>query len=285
MKRFLSILLAICMLSSVLVFSASAAESPKVTVDLTTGAVTVTVTGKAGSDATIKIVKDDTVYYLDSAYLDEAGQYVFKTKLPLDQEFLAAVNIAGERTPFPISTKTQAPELPFVDVNKGAYYYDAVVWAYGKDITTGISDTRFAPKAPCTRKEIVTFLWRANGRPEPTATNNPFVDVKGGYAEKAILWAYSEGITNGVDATHFRPNGVCTREQAMTFLWRANKSPKPASHEHPFTDLTQCHYSEEAIVWAFQEGITTGVTSTTFAPRSNCQRGQIVTFLYRDMVK
>ncbi len=285
MKRFLSVLLAICMLSSVLVFSASAADDPKVTVDLATGAVTVTVTGKAGSDATIKIMKDHTVCYLDSAYLGEDGQYVFKTMLPLNQDFLATVNISGQRSEFVISTKPQASELPFTDVKKDAFYYDALVWAYEEKITDGITETLFAPHASCTRSQIVTFLWRANGCPEPASVTVPFVDVTDGYAQQAILWAYGEGITDGVDATHFRPNGVCTREQAMTFLWRANNSPKPASQEHPFTDLKEGSYSEDAIVWAFQEGITDGVTVTTFAPRSVCQRGQIVTFLYRNMAK
>ncbi len=285
MKRFLSIVLAICMLSSVLMFSASAADAPKVTVDLTTGAVTVTVIGQAGSDATIKIMKDHTICYLDSAYLGEDGKYMFKTVLPLNQEFAATVNVSGQRSEFVISTKPQASQLPFTDVKKDAFYYDALVWAYGEKITDGVSETLFAPHGSCTRGQIVTFLWRAHGCPKPASQDRPFVDVTGGYAEQAILWAYGEGITDGVDATHFRPNGVCTREQAMTFLWRANNSPKPASQDHPFTDLKKGSYSEDAIIWAFHEGITDGVTATTFAPRNLCQRGQIVTFLYRDMVK
>ena len=175
-------------------------------------------------------------------------------------------------------------EHPFTDVPEGKYYYDAVYWAYNHDprITAGSSGTTFSPNDPCTREQIVTFLWRANGEPEPTATENPFSDVpEGKYYTKAVLWAVEKEITAGATPTTFNPNGGCTREQAVTFLWRAMGKPTPATTENPFTDVEEGKYYYEAVLWAYENRITSGATSTTFNPKGACTRAEIVTFLFR----
>ena len=176
-------------------------------------------------------------------------------------------------------------EHPFTDVPEGKYYYDAVYWAYNHDprITTGSSGTTFSPNDPCTREQVVTFLWRANDEPEPTATENPFSDVpEGKYYTKAVLWAVEKEITAGATPTTFNPSGGCTREQAVTFLWRAMGKPTPAATtENPFTDVKEGKYYYEAVLWAYENGITSGATSTTFNPKGACTRAQIVTFLFR----
>ena len=176
-------------------------------------------------------------------------------------------------------------EHPFTDVPEGKYYYDAVYWAYNHDprITTGSSGTTFSPNDPCTREQVVTFLWRANGEPEPTATESSFTDVpEGKYYTKAVLWAVEKEITAGATSTTFNPKGACTREQAVTFLWRAMGKPTPAATtENPFTDVEEGKYYYEAVLWAYENGITSGATSTTFNPKGACTRAQIVTFLFR----
>ncbi len=192
------------------------------------------------------------------------------------------------RPPFPImhyKDSTSQPDKPtvggFTDVYAGEYYAEPVKWAVENKITQGESSTTFAPNKTCTRGQIVTFLWRANGSPEPSSTANPFVDVKSGeYYYKAMLWAKEKGITSGTDATHFSPNAACNRAQAVTFLWRANN--KPAGSGGSFGDVPSGEYYAEAVKWANGAGVTSGETSTTFAPDKSCTRGQIVTFLYRD---
>ena len=175
-----------------------------------------------------------------------------------------------------------ASENPFADVSETDYYYNAVLWAVENGITNGMSATKFAPNASCTRGQIVTFLWRANGSPEPLTTENPFVDVKeGAYYYKAVLWAVENGITSGMSETTFEPDTVCTRAQASTFLWRANGKLNCANAENPFTDVAEGAYYYDAVLWAVENGITNGVSATEFAPDAQCTRGQIVTFLYR----
>ena len=133
---------------------------------------------------------------------------------------LAAVLIFG------IAPISFATENPFVDVRSDAYYYDPVLWAVKNGITSGIDATHFGPTATCNRAQVVTFLWRANGCPEPEKANNPFTDVEPGkFYEKAVLWAVEKGITSGISATAFGPNEGCTRAQVVTFLWRAAGKP------------------------------------------------------------
>ena len=148
-------------------------------------------------------------------------------------------------------------------------------------MTNGTTNTTFSPNASCTRAQMVTFLWRAAGSPEPVAKSNPFTDVnEDAYYFKALLWAIENGITNGTTATTFSPDAACTRGQMAAFLYRSAKTPD-VSGSASFTDVTEDDYFSDAVVWAAQEGITNGTTATTFSPYSNCTRGQMVTFLYR----
>ena len=181
-----------------------------------------------------------------------------------------------------------APAMPFVDVAEGAYYYDPVLWAVNHDpqITNGTDATHFSPNRTCTRAQVVTFLWRAMGEPEPTKTDNPFTDVKEGqYYYKAVLWAVENNITTGTSATTFSPDSGCTRGQVVTFLHRAQGTPAPGSSENPFTDVPEGQYYYDAVLWAVNHSpqITNGTSATTFSPNAICTRGQIVTFLYRSM--
>ena len=169
----------------------------------------------------------------------------------------------------------------FTDVHAEDYYYDAVFWAAQKGITGGMSDTLFAPNAACPRAQIVTFLWRAAGSPEPKSTNHPFADVpSGSYYEKAVLWAVENGITEGTSDTTFAPGIICTRAQGAALLYRAAGSPA-VSGSASFTDVPADAYYADAAAWAEQKGITGGIGNGLFGPHNNCTRAQIVTFLYR----
>ncbi|MBR4132891.1 MAG: S-layer homology domain-containing protein, partial [Oscillospiraceae bacterium] len=166
------------------------------------------------------------------------------------------------------------------------YYFDPVYWAVDKGITTGTSATKFSPESGCTRAQVVTFLWRAAGQPEPTSANNPFEDVPADqYYYKAVLWAVEKGITTGTSATTFRPDRTCTRAQIVTFLWRYAGQPEPTTTVNPFEDVPATEYYYKAVLWAVENGITTGTSPTTFRPDQTCTRAQIVTFLYRYMSK
>ena len=175
--------------------------------------------------------------------------------------------------------------LPFTDVADDAYYADAVVWAVAKNITSGATATTFAPNASCTRGQMVTFLWRANGSPEPKSMTTSFTDVKSGaYYEKAVAWAVENNVTTGTSSTTFSPDASVTRAQAVTFQWRANTSPAAASASS-FTDVAASAYYASAVNWAVENNVTNGTSTTTFSPNADCTRAQIVTFLYRAMAK
>ncbi|MBP3660107.1 MAG: S-layer homology domain-containing protein, partial [Oscillospiraceae bacterium] len=173
-------------------------------------------------------------------------------------------------------------ENPFVDVNEDNFFYDSVMWAVENDVTAGLDATHFGPAADCGRAQVVTFLWRAAGSPEPVSNVNPFVDVnEGNYFYKAVLWAVEKGITAGVDATHFGPTLPCTRAQVVTFLWRAVGAPE-ATAESTFTDVTDSGaYYYDAVLWAVENGVTAGMGDGTFGVTAVCNRAQVVTFLYR----
>ena len=171
--------------------------------------------------------------------------------------------------------------LPFTDVADDAYYADAVVWAVAKNITSGATATTFAPNAGCTRGQMVTFLWRANGSPEPKSTATSFTDVKSGaYYEKAVAWAVENNVTTGTSSTTFSPNATVTRAQAVTFQWRAAGAPA-SEGTNAFTDVSASAFYAPAVQWAVNAGVTTGTSATTFSPNSSCLRAQIVSFLYR----
>ena len=169
---------------------------------------------------------------------------------------------------------------PFVDVKTTDYYYDAVLWAVAKNITSGTDSTHFSPNDACLRAQVVTFLWRAAGKPIVAGTN-PFTDVKPtDYYYDAVLWAVKNGITTGVASTHFGPNTSCNRSQVVTFLWRAAGEPMETG-TNAFSDVKPTDYYYDAVLWAARNGITTGISSSTFAPFQTCNRAQVVTFLYR----
>ena len=175
--------------------------------------------------------------------------------------------------------------ISFEDVLLGQYYYDAVAWAAKSKITAGVTATMFAPDKTCTRAEIVSFLWRAAGSPEPKSASNPFTDVdSGAYYYKAVMWAVEEGITAGTSETTFSPDKTCTRAEAMAFLHRSEGSPA-ASGVGSFTDVPADAYYTNAVAWAVKSEITAGTSETTFSPDKTCTRAEIVTFLYRDMAK
>ena len=173
-------------------------------------------------------------------------------------------------------------ENPFLDVNETHFFYDSVLWAVEKGITSGLTADTFGPFATCNRAQVVTFLWRYAGSPEPTTTENPFADVPSeGWFTKPVLWALENGITQGVSATEFGPNLACNRAQVVTFLWRMLGQPTPGLTEHPFGDVEAKSWYEAPVLWALENGITTGASSDTFNPNGQCQRAQVVTFLYR----
>ena len=170
----------------------------------------------------------------------------------------------------------------FSDVSADGYYSRALDHCYAKGWVSGATETTFAPNSACVRAQVVTFLWRAAGCPEPKRGVNPFVDVKpSDFYYEAVLWAAENGITAGTDATHFSPKGACNRAQVVTFLWRAFGQPTPENQTHPFTDVPGGSFYEAPVLWAVEEGITSGMTATTFGPNANCTRAQIVSFLYR----
>ncbi len=177
------------------------------------------------------------------------------------------------------------PAVNFTDVKKSDFFYTPVQWAVSEGITTGTSSTTFGPSESCTRAQAVTFLWRAAGSPAPKTSKNPFVDVKkNDYYYKAVLWAVENGITKGTSATAFSPDESCTRGQIVTFLWRA-QGGKKVSASNPFKDVKKSDYYYDAVLWAVKNNVTTGTSATAFSPNDTCTRGQIVTFLYRALVK
>lgn len=181
--------------------------------------------------------------------------------------------------------KTKTEQIPaiFVDVKADSWYEDAVDWALENSVTNGTDATHFSPNAECTRAQMVTFLWRACGSEPAKNTNNPFTDVTPGkYYYDAVLWAVEKGITTGTTKTTFSPNDKVTRGQTVTFLWRMENEP-PASASNPFADVISGKYYYDAVLWAVENEITTGIDATHFAPKSNCTRAQIVTFLCRDL--
>ena len=201
-----------------------------------------------------------------------------------DKEFPIGTSILQQQSLNVFVPILDPPVNPFVDVTENDYYYDPVLWAVAMGITTGTSDTTFAPQKTCTRAQMVTFLWRLADQPEPVATENPFSDVaEDAYYYKAVLWAVENNITNGTGEGKFSPNATVTRAQACTFLYR--QFGKTATGDMPFADVEAGSYYEDAVRWAYQNGITTGTTETTFSPQEPCKRGQIVTFLYRRCVR
>lgn len=205
-----------------------------------------------------------------------------------DGKQLAVTDLGGGKYSFVMPAGTvkveasfqeQAKAPAFEDVSEGAYYYEAVQWAQEKGITDGISEDLFGPNQPCTRGQIVTFLWRAAGSPAPKGTSS-FADVPAeSYYAQAVAWAVENGITNGTGEGAFSPDASCDRSQSVTFLFRALGGE--TAGDAAFSDVPAGSYYASAVAWAAEQGITNGTSSTTFSPNEICTRGQIVTFLYR----
>ena len=247
----------------------SKSENGKVSLDKSTAkkgdTVTVTVTPDAGYQLDKLTVTDKNGNVLK---LTDKGDGKYSFTMPDGKVEVKAV-FAKEVT-----------TSPFGDVSTDAYYYKAVQWAQEKGITDGISSNLFGPKQPCTRSQIVTFLWRAAGSPEPKGTAAGMTDVvPGSYYAKAVAWAVENGITTGTAEGTFSPDATCTRAQAVTFLARAQNAK--ATGKTAFSDVPADSYFADAVAWAQANGVTTGTTETTFSPDSDCTRAQIVTFLYR----
>ncbi len=186
----------------------------------------------------------------------------------------AVVSVAGGNV-----YSTCRVSVRFADVDEGRYYYDDVMWAVEKGITSGVTDIRFAPDDTCTRAQLVTFLWRYNGSPEPEGGSTKFNDIKSSdYFYKAVLWAYQNEIVSGVSDNQFAPSKTCTRGEAITFLWRCQRLRSGAAID--FTDVHSSDYYFYSVKWAVEKGITKGITQNQFAPANPVTRGQIVRFLH-----
>ena len=255
--------------------------------------------GPGAAHATITVQEDDE----DGIVLDmkNLGEIAINEDVLYLYEFdLREVNFAGARSKnYYISLETLEEDYNpennrryiviyndvkpvFTDVDPDAYYAEPVDWAVEYGITNGTSPTTFSPNSTCTRGQIVTFLWRASGCPAPESSTNPFRDVApDAYYAQAVAWAVEQGITNGTSPTTFSPNSTCTRAQVVTFLWRANGASKLISTRNPFADVVPADYYGSAVLWAVENGITNGVSATSFAPGRGCTRAQVVTFLYR----
>ena len=261
--------------------SSSRPSYPITTPDKTeNGSVNISSTSaKRGSIVTITVTPD-AGYVLDKLTVtDKDGKELSLTKKS-DTEY-TFVMPAGKVEITPSFVKqAEEPSRVFVDVKTGDYFYDAVLWAVEKGITNGTSAETFSPEDPCTRAQIVTFLWRAAGSPVVNYAMD-LSDVAGdAYYAEAVRWALSEGITTGTSADQFSPDATCTREQAVTFLYRAAGSPA-VSGESAFEDVGADAYYARAVAWAAQNGVTNGISQALFGTGSDCTRAQIVTFLYR----
>ena len=242
------------------------------------GSVSVSPKNASQGDRVTVTVKPDAGYELDSLKVfDKNGKELELTdKGDGKFTFIMPAGKVEVKAAFTEEVKIS----PFRDVPTDAYYYEAVKWAQKKGITGGIGNDLFGPYQPCTRAQIVTFLWRAAGSPEPKGTAAGMTDVAAGsYYEKAVAWAIENGITTGTADGLFAPDATCTRAQGMTFLFRASKAS--ADGMPAFSDVATNAYYAEAVKWATDNGITTGTTSSTFSPGSGCTRAQIVTFLWR----
>lgn len=241
------------------------------------GSVSVSPKNASQGDRVTVTVKPDAGYELDSLKVfDKNGKELELTDKG-DGRF-TFIMPAG-RVEVKATFTEEVKISPFRDVSTDAYYYEAVKWAQKKGITGGIGNDLFGPYQPCTRAQIVTFLWRAAGSPVVNYAMD-LADVSGdAYYAEAVRWALSQGITTGTADGKFSPNAPCTRAQGMTFLFRASKAS--ADGAPAFSDVAADAYYAEAVKWATDNGITTGTTSSTFSPGSGCTRAQIVTFLWR----
>ena len=250
-----------------------------VTVDKTeNGSVTVSPKSASKGDTVTVTVKPDSGYVLETLTVTDKNGNELTLKDKGDGKYTFTMP-AGKVEVKATFMEDNSMLNFFYDVPNGAYFYEAVKWAVDKGITNGLSDTMFGPYESCTRAQIVTFLWRAAGSPEPKTVSS-FTDVPASaYYAKAVAWAVENGITNGMTETTFAPDATCTRGQSVTFLYRALKGT--ASGSTNFTDVKSDAFYADAISWAVANNVTNGTSNTTFSPNADCTRAEIVTFLYR----
>ena len=250
-----------------------------VTVDKTeNGSVTVSPKNASKGDTVTVTVKPDSGYVLETLTVTDKNGNELTLKDKGDGKYTFTMP-AGKVEVKATFMEDNSMLNFFYDVPNGAYFYEAVKWAVKNGITTGVGNDLFAPEQPCTRAQIVTFLWRAAGSPEPKAMSS-FTDVPASaYYAKAVAWAVENGITNGMTETAFAPNATCTRGQSVTFLYHALKGT--ASGSANFTDVKSDAFYADAVNWAVANNVTNGTSNTTFSPNADCTRAEIVTFLYR----
>lgn len=242
------------------------------------GGVAVSSKNARKGDAVTVTVTPDAGYQLDKLTVTDKNGNVLKLTDKGDGKYSFTMPDGKVEIKAVFAKKVETS--PFDDVSADAYYNQAVQWAQEKGITDGISSNLFGPKQPCTRSQIVTFLWRAAGSPEPESTAAGMTDVApGSYYAKAVAWAVENGITSGTAEGTFSPDATCTRAQAVTFLARAQNAK--ATGKTAFSDVPSDSYFADAVAWAQANGVTTGTSETTFSPDNDCTRAQIVTFLYR----
>ena len=242
------------------------------------GSITVSPkSARKGDTVTITVTPDKGYELEDLTVLDSKGKELALTEKNGKYSFKMPAGKVEVKATF----IKEAEISPFDDVSTNAYYYEAVKWAQEKGITGGIGNKLFGPNDPCTRAQIVTFLWRAAGSPAPKNTGTAFGDVKpGSFCEQAVAWAVENGITGGTGDGKFSPDATCTRAQSVTFLYRAAGSPA-VSGSAEFGDVATNAYYADAVAWAAKNGITGGIGGGLFGSGNDCTRGQIVTFLYR----
>ena len=257
----------------------SSSPSYSITVDKTkNGTITVSPRNASHGDTVTITATPDKGYELEMLkVLDRSGDALKLTEKNGKYSF----KMPSGKVTIKASFVEEAPEQIFKDVPANAYYYEAVKWAQEKGITGGIGNGLFGPNDPCTRAQIVTFLWRAAGSPAPKNTGTAFGDVKlGSFYEQAVAWAVENGITGGTGEGMFSPDATCTRAQSVTFLYRASGSPA-VSDKAEFSDVSTTAFYADAVAWAAKKGITTGIGGGLFGSDNDCTRGQIVTFLWR----
>ena len=251
-----------------------------VTVDKTkNGSVTVSPKNASKGDTVTVTVKPDSGYVLETLTVTDknGNELTLKDKGNGKYTFTMPAGKVEVKATF---MEDNSMLNFFYDVPNNAYFYEAVKWAVKNGITTGVGNDLFAPEQPCTRAQIVTFLWRAAGSPEPKGAASGMTDVvSGSYYEKAVAWAIENGITTGTTTSTFSPDATCTRAQAVTFLARALKAKAASAAE--FSDVPTGSYFADAVAWAAANGVTEGIGGGLFGSDNDCTRGQIVTFLYR----
>ena len=257
----------------------SSSPSYSITVDKTkNGTITVSPRNASHGDTVTITATPDKGYELEMLkVLDRSGDALKLTEKNGKYTF----KMPSGKVTIKASFVEEVPEQIFKDVPANAYYYEAVKWAQEKGITGGIGNGLFGPNDPCTRAQIVTFLWRAAGSPTPKNTSTAFGDVKpGSFYEQAVAWAVENGITGGTGDGKFSPDATCTRAQSVTFLYRASGSPA-VSDKTEFSDVSTTAFYADAVAWAAKKGITTGIGGGLFGSDNDCTRAQIVTFLWR----